>query len=344
MNNPIYLHDFIIHKNIASSLSYFNNDIPHMIFYGPNSSGKKSLLYAFINKIYNNSISIQKYRTIKYDDITVNNNAIPIQYVQSPYHYEFNLSEYGLCDRDVITNYIKKIIEYKTVDKHFRIIILHHIDRISKDTQIILLNLMDKYIETSRFFCTCENFNYLHSSIISRVYHIRIPYASPNVLISAIKFNIPQLNDCQIIKIIEQSNYKLFNINQYLFFIKNAITSNPNSILTDTKLNEILSIDKPLNIIDNLLPHIIIRNVSSIKNIRTILYDYLLGNVSIKDILKEIVSYILSHPSIPNNSKQSFLYDINNNFSNIDNIEYNIIIIEFLILKVKKLLLLNNVS
>lgn len=344
MNNPFFLNDFIIHSNIAYYLTAIKNDIPHIIFYGPNSSGKKSLLYAFINNIYNNTICIQKYKNIKYDEITVNNNSIPIQYIQSPYHFEFNLSEYGLCDRDVLTNYIKKIIEYKTVDKHYRIIVLHHFDRISKETQSILTTLMEKYIETSRFILTCENMNNICNNIYSRILPIKVPYPSRDTIIKAIHKDIPQISINHIDILIKYCNFKLFNINQYLYIIKDEILINPNTILTDAKFNDILAIEKPLNIINVLLPYIIKKDIQSIKSIRLILYDYLLGNVSIKEIFKDIINYIMQHKSISSICKQSFLCDINNTITNIDNVEYNIIIIEYLILKVKKLLLLNNVA
>ena len=43
-----------IHDKIIQKLDYFikENKIPHIIFYGPSGSGKRTILYNFINKIY----------------------------------------------------------------------------------------------------------------------------------------------------------------------------------------------------------------------------------------------------------------------------------------------------
>ena len=46
-----------IHTNIIEKLDYFLEikKVPHIIFHGPSGSGKRTLVYSFINKIYNNN-------------------------------------------------------------------------------------------------------------------------------------------------------------------------------------------------------------------------------------------------------------------------------------------------
>ena len=46
----------IIHENIKKKLIGFiqNNKVPHIIFCGPNGSGKRGIVKYFINKIYQN--------------------------------------------------------------------------------------------------------------------------------------------------------------------------------------------------------------------------------------------------------------------------------------------------
>ena len=45
-----------IHQNIHNKLDFFikENKIPHIIFYGPSGSGKRTILNGFINDIYKN--------------------------------------------------------------------------------------------------------------------------------------------------------------------------------------------------------------------------------------------------------------------------------------------------
>ena len=46
-----------IHEDIIKKLDYFIEikKIPNMLFYGPSGSGKRSIVYSFIDKIYKNN-------------------------------------------------------------------------------------------------------------------------------------------------------------------------------------------------------------------------------------------------------------------------------------------------
>ena len=52
----------IIHKNINEKLNNFieNKKIPNLIFHGLSGSGKKTLLYNFLKKVYNNEKTYMK--------------------------------------------------------------------------------------------------------------------------------------------------------------------------------------------------------------------------------------------------------------------------------------------
>ena len=46
---PKNLDEIKYHKNISNILKSFDiNNIPHILMYGPNGSGKKTLLYSFL--------------------------------------------------------------------------------------------------------------------------------------------------------------------------------------------------------------------------------------------------------------------------------------------------------
>ena len=46
-----------LHKNIYEKLDYFikNNQIPNIIFHGSSGTGKKTIVYDFLNNIYDNN-------------------------------------------------------------------------------------------------------------------------------------------------------------------------------------------------------------------------------------------------------------------------------------------------
>jgi DNA polymerase III delta prime subunit len=325
MNTPFFLKDFIIHDDIAKSLITLKTDVLHTIFYGNKSSGKKTLAYALINNINNNIAPVQNYREIKFDDITVNGNSIPIQYIQTPFHFEFNLYEYGLCDRDVITNFIKRIVEYKTVNNSIRIILLHHIDRIPLNTQILLFELMDKYIQTSRFFFITNNISGIHRNLLSRTHKVRVHMPSIDNISKCISSSIPELDKSTIHNIIEKYEYHLYNINMVIHQFK----KNNN--------DDLVNFEIPSKIILNLIPIIEKKDIRTIKKARVLLYDFLLSNITMNSVFSEIVFYVMKQDFIPLHVRQSFLQNINNLSASMSSIEYNILIIEYLIFKVKKL-------
>ena len=51
-----------IHTDIKNTLKNFllNNNVPHILFYGPHGSGKKTLVNDYIKEIYPNSIEYKQ--------------------------------------------------------------------------------------------------------------------------------------------------------------------------------------------------------------------------------------------------------------------------------------------
>ena len=52
-----------IHENIKTKLKQFihKKKIPHIIFYGPSGSGKRSIMHYFIKEIYHNHENTKNY-------------------------------------------------------------------------------------------------------------------------------------------------------------------------------------------------------------------------------------------------------------------------------------------
>ena len=65
-----------IHNDIKNKLNYFKkkNKLPNIIIHGPVGSGKKKLLFEFINSIYNNDISSNDVSSndVSSDDVSSN--------------------------------------------------------------------------------------------------------------------------------------------------------------------------------------------------------------------------------------------------------------------------------
>ena len=68
----------IIHKEIHDKLNTFyeKNDTPNIIFHGSSGSGKKFIVYTFLNKIYDNDDKLRNKINFNQDNkININLNG-----------------------------------------------------------------------------------------------------------------------------------------------------------------------------------------------------------------------------------------------------------------------------
>ena len=89
---PSNLDEFIYNNSIAKRLKVYNqNYIDNLIFYGQNNAGKRTLISGLLNHLSNNNIK----RNIQTHKLKINNTKVDINFVESNYHFELNLYEYG---------------------------------------------------------------------------------------------------------------------------------------------------------------------------------------------------------------------------------------------------------
>lgn len=142
-----------MHESILSTLKQFYelNKIPNIIFYGPSGSGKKHIVFQFINMIYNhNNDYIDKYV------ITVN------------------------CAHGKGIKFIREELKFfaKTnihVDKLFKSIILINADKLTIDAQSALRRCIELFSFSTRFFIVTDDKSKLLKPILSRFSEIYIP-------------------------------------------------------------------------------------------------------------------------------------------------------------------------
>ena len=143
-----------IHKKIKDKLKFFidENKIPHIIFYGPGGSGKRTILNAFIKDIYNN------------DSKKIS------QYVM---HVNCAHSKGIRFIRDELKYFAKTNIHNK--NNLFKSIVLFNADQLTIDAQSALRRCIEQFSHTTRFFILVENENRLLKPILSRFCNIYIP-------------------------------------------------------------------------------------------------------------------------------------------------------------------------
>lgn len=185
---PTNLSEFIIHKRIAEYLSRITyNTLNHLLLYGLPSVGKKTLLYALIRNLYKvDTLEIKEFQS----ELKINNNIVKINYAKSLYHYEINLYEYGLYDKNIINEFIKEIISTTNVNNNtYKIIILHKLDNCSESCHLSLRRIIEKGTPNARFIVTASKINKINEAIRSRFINFRIPFPKNNELQKYLDFH-----------------------------------------------------------------------------------------------------------------------------------------------------------
>ena len=145
----------IIHPNIHEKLNIFyeKNDTPNIIFHGSSGSGKKFIVYSFLNKIYNNDR--QKF---KKNVMIVNcSHGKGIKFI-----------------REELKFFAKANLQYNT-NVNFKSILLLNADNLTNDAQSALRRCIELFSATTRFFIIVENKYRLLNPILSRFCEIFVP-------------------------------------------------------------------------------------------------------------------------------------------------------------------------
>lgn len=144
-----------IHEKIKNKLQYFlqTGKIPHIIFHGSSGSGKRTILYQFINQIYNNN----KHK-IKNNVMFVNcAHGKGIKFIREELKF-FAKSNIQLNDG----------IDFKSI-------VLMNADFLTIDAQSALRRCIELFSRNTRFFIVVEHKNKLLNPILSRFCEIYVP-------------------------------------------------------------------------------------------------------------------------------------------------------------------------
>ena len=193
-----------IHTNIIEKLDYFLKikKIPNILFHGLSGSGKRTLVYAFIDKIYNN------------DKFLKQNYVIFVNCAQGK----------GIkFIREELKFFAKMHINFQNGDL-FKTIILSNADKLTIDAQSALRRCIELFSHTTRFFIIVEDKYKLLRPIMSRFSEIYIPQP----LINNKPINLYQYN--------LNNQYNLDNIKNNINNIKNNINNINNNIKNNTTL------------------------------------------------------------------------------------------------------------
>ncbi|XP_014278908.1 replication factor C subunit 3 [Halyomorpha halys] len=179
---PTSLQKLDFHLAQAQHLKNLVNqgDFPHLLFFGPPGSGKKTRIMALLRELY--GPGVERLRMEHLNFTTPSNKKLDIMTVASNYHIEVNPSDAGIYDRVVVMDLIKNAAQTHQLDssgqRDFKVIVLTEVDRLTKDAQHALRRTMEKYIATCRLILCANSISQVIPAIKSRCLAMRVPAPS----------------------------------------------------------------------------------------------------------------------------------------------------------------------
>jgi len=175
-----------VHKNIQEKLDFFykSNKIPHIIFHGSSGTGKRSIVYDFINKIYKNDK----------DKIKTNVMFVNCAHGKGIKFIREELKFFAKTNIRQINN------EKENDGVLFKTIILLNADYLTIDAQSALRRCIELFSHNTRFFIIVENKNKLLNPILSRFCEIYVPeyrYQETNKILNLHQYNLEKVYDIQ---------------------------------------------------------------------------------------------------------------------------------------------------
>jgi replication factor C subunit 3/5 len=267
-------------------------EVPHMIIQGNPGSGKLLRTMLYLKEKFGNTVFSLKSQFI---ELKYPNKVIELQLIYSPVHYQINPSIHGVYDRLIIQDFLKENIQYQPFSVcPYRIIVIENADRLTNEAQQSLRRTLEKYIGLCRFIFLINNEGNLIEPLQSRCVKVRIGNPSSDQIIKVLK----HIATAENIKI----NPKLYPTLVELSRHNLSIAINNLQLLSVTN-NELLSKDKlTLEDFSDVDQHIdkIIQlifdgtQLSTIKDIRNLVYDLLNHCVEPVMIVKKIMFKILA--------------------------------------------------
>ncbi|CCE65718.1 hypothetical protein TPHA_0M01430 [Tetrapisispora phaffii CBS 4417] len=177
-----------------TSLTVQARDLPHLLLYGPNGSGKKTRCMALLEAIFGPGVYRLKIDVRQF--VTPSNKKLELNVVSSPYHLEITPSDMGNNDRIVIQELLKEVAQMEQVDfqdskdglaHRYKCVIINEADSLTRDAQAALRRTMEKYSKNIRLIMICDSMSSIISPIKSRCLMIRSSAPTDEEIVNILK-------------------------------------------------------------------------------------------------------------------------------------------------------------
>ncbi|KAI3809434.1 hypothetical protein L1987_25407 [Smallanthus sonchifolius] len=116
---PKTLDKVLVHEDVAQNLKKLvtEQDCPHLLFYGPSGSGKKTLIMALLRQMFGASAEKVKVENKNWK-VDAGSRTIDLELttLSSTHHVELNPSDAGFQDRYIVQEIIKEMAKNRPID------------------------------------------------------------------------------------------------------------------------------------------------------------------------------------------------------------------------------------
>ncbi|KAM1037021.1 hypothetical protein FF1_031934 [Malus domestica] len=192
---PKTLDQAIVHQDIAQNLKKLvaEQDCPHLLFYGPSGSGKKTLIIALLRQVFGPSADKVKVEN-KTWKVDAGSRTIDIELttMSSTNHIELNPSDAGFQDRYIVQEIIKEMAKNRPIDtkgkKGYKILVLNEVDKLSREAQHSLRRTMEKYSAYCQLILCCNSSSKVTEAIWSQCLNVRINAPTEDQIVKVLEF------------------------------------------------------------------------------------------------------------------------------------------------------------
>jgi replication factor C subunit 3/5 len=291
--------DSEFHKDVLDMLEIMSNDdaIPHLILYGPDGSGKRTIINIFLEMLFKDGVKNTK--DTLYDVVSSGGKRTSEKVKQSNYHIEINPKGTNY-DRYLVHDIVKEYARNKSLNayfenKQFKLVLINNADTLSSGAQMALRRTMELYSDKCRFILWCKNLTKLIKELQSRCIKLRIPAPTDSEMFKYVfKVSIKEkiyLDLDGYTKLVSRANGNIKKALWELQFIMAGYEMNTEYINT-------------LNTIINLL---LKANLNEIENIRECFFNSMITNYTGTNILIDLVHKIYELPQLPKEIKQKII-------------------------------------